>query len=603
MGMLQVAVVFSLASAVLAEIFDCSKALNNTPKPVLAEMVLATGKDLPFDSGKYSVCKNIEVQSAGAIQTKFFIVRFDKPTLSELGMCLPAACGDKDIDVLQKFLVEQANMTSLSIFHIMQQDMNPFNVKDDRLAWGKGTSISVAVVAALVALVLISTALVNSALRRQRSATISHETSASSPSSATNSLQPPVSFGAQITERTSERALLQQQSNVRLPKRLWLAEAFALNGPKGTWTALWTLEKSRPTDCLNGFRVLSMFFIVMGHGLLEPMNVLGYHNAECIVKNDLCLDAASTNVWSYILLAGQLGVDTFFFISGFLLSFVGKGRKMPIVLGTALRFARLLPLFGFVQMVYILISPYLAFGPFSPRFQNEVFTACSNNSWWSELLFISAFYPWEPDQGGCMGWSWYLGIDMVFAILGLILLNVWKRQRAVGWAVSLILFFGCIAVTIQQSLYYKLEYDVLNQKKFGLYGVKLYSRPYARFPGFLVGLVAPWALDALETRGLRRGTEPRSLVAKIFVYSCCLLAVAIAAVCIFLPAMNSAGPGPSDSARQEGTWSLWFNALWIGLTRPIWCLCWLTLSLPATLITCHSSMQSSLIGSGVRWHP
>jgi len=321
-----------------------------------------------------------------------------------------------------------------------------------------------------------------------------------------------------------------------------------------------------------------MFFIMLGHGMLEPMNIANYSNAECIKKSEFCVNAASTNMWTYLLLAGQLGVDTFFFIGGFLLSYVGKSRSTPLLMGTGLRYMRLFPLFGFIQMLYILISPYLAFGPFSPRFQDEVYQACGNSSWWSELLFINAFYPWFPDQGGCMGWSWYLGVDMLFAILGLALLNLWKKLPRMAWITASVMFVACCVVTIQQSLYYKIQYNVLDPS-FAIYGTYLYSRPYARLPGYLVGLVAPWALDALDKRGLQRGTQPRSWLAYILVITACLIACAVAFACIFLPFWNSDGPGPYATARKALSWTLWENALWIGLSRPAWCLCWLTWTL------------------------
>jgi peptidoglycan/LPS O-acetylase OafA/YrhL len=83
----------------------------------------------------------------------------------------------------------------------------------------------------------------------------------------------------------------------------------------------------------------------------------------------------------------KLGVDTFFFIGGFLLSFVGKSRPVPVLLGTGLRYLRLLPLLGFVQMVYILIAPYLVFGPFAPRFQNGVLRSKSRRLFLVLTLF------------------------------------------------------------------------------------------------------------------------------------------------------------------------------------------------------------------------
>jgi len=366
----------------------------------------------------------------------------------------------------------------------------------------------------------------------------------------------------------------QSLGRVQLPRKLAPFEAFSLVGPNGTWSSLWKVEPSRPTDCLNGIKVISMFFIILGHGLLEPMSIAGYKNAECIAKTPFCLDAASTQARSYILLMGQLGVDSFFFIGGFLLSFVGKSRNVPVVMGTVLRYMRLLPLFGFAMMFYILVAPYLVFGPFSPRMQSQVFDGCGNNTWWSELIFISAFYPWFTSDGGCMGWSWYLGVDMLFAVLGLVLLNLWKKMPKLAWAVVLVSFTACIAVTIQQSFYYQLKYNVIDPS-FAVYGHYLYQRPYARFPGFLIGLVAPWVMDIMEKRGIQRGTQPRSLLARIVVGIFCILAIALAAGCVFLPLTNSAGPGPDSTARPALQWSQWGNALWIALNRPVWVLSWL----------------------------
>lgn len=148
-----------------------------------------------------------------------------------------------------------------------------------------------------------------------------------------------------------------------------------------------------------------------------------------------------------------------------------------------------------------------------------------------------------------MGWSWYLGVDMVFAILGLCLLNVWKRFPGVAWALAFIGFTVGIALTIQQSLHYQLQYNVLSPS-FARYGHYLYSRPYARVPGFLIGLVTPWALDAMEKRGFTRETMPRSIFARFVVLFTCLVAAAVAAGCIFLPFFNSEGPGPYSSARS-----------------------------------------------------
>lgn len=540
---------------------------------VLAQFALATGKDLPFDSGKYAMCQNIEQMTGNTIPAKFLVLTFAFPAgkamfPGEVGVCVPAACADADFTTIQMILSMHAGPVG-AIAKSMKSipgayDMpNPFNNQDNRLPWGRGTSAGLVVLALLLVMVVGSTLVVTTCLRQ----------------AAARQLQQVEAGFLQDPQ--------QQPQQMQMPRGFGIFEAFSIIGPSGTWTSLWKADARRPTDCLNGFRVLSMLFIILGHGMEEPMNIAGYSNKECLAKTPFCVDAASTNMWQWFMMTGQLGVDTFFFIGGFLLSFVGKSRPVPILLGSLLRYLRLVPLLGLVTMVYILIAPYLVFGPFAPRFQSEVDYECGhNNSWWSQLLLINSFYPWFPVDGGCMGWTWYLGSDMLFAILGMVLLNLWKKLPRIAWVLAIASFFACIAACIQQSLYYGFQYNLLS-KEFALYGTHLYSRPYSRFPCFIIGLVAPWALDIAEKRGLQRGTQPRTWFARTIVLTSCLMALFVAAVCIFLPWTNSDGPGPyanadgscsfpGGCARPSLQWTPWENALWISLSRPAWCLCWLT---------------------------
>lgn len=551
--------------------------------PLLWEnYVLATGKNLPFDSGKYAVCKNIETayDTVGE-KVKFFIVNLEfagmdaqfPPIPGEVAICLPAACDNSDIALLKNTTSQGHSAIANITKHITiakQPYPNPFNLVDNRIEKGFGFNVALAIVALLIIMVGWSTFMVNGALRRARAA----------------ARHPPEVTLLGADADTPAQPLEPR----RLPKKLAVCEAFSLVGETGTWTSLWKAEKSRPTDVLNGFRVLSMLFIVCGHGMHEIMGIIAYSNSECIAKTPICLQASVTEPLQWGLLAGQLGVDTFFYIAGFLLSFVGKGRPVPVVMGTALRYARLLPLFGFVQMLYICVSPYLASGPFAPRFQDEVQRLCGNNTWWTELLFINGFFPWYPPENGCMGWSWYLGIDMVFAIIGLMMLNVWKKSKMLGWGLSAFAFVGCSVLTMQQSLHYNMQYNIIDPS-FIVYGKELYSRPYGRFPCFIIGMCAPWALDYLEKKyGFERGRESHSTLVTSIVYAACLFALAIMGFCIFYPSTNAASPGPllgpdgichhpGGCARPGMQWSYWGSAAWIALSRPLWCSAWLIVTL------------------------
>merc|ERR1711959_324718 len=99
-----------------------------------------------------------------------------------------------------------------------------------------------------------------------------------------------------------------QGMGIRFPRGSGCMEAFVLNGPSGTWTTLWKEQVRRPTDCLNGIRVVSMLLIVLGHSYYFPMHTAGYRNPEDILN-------AQHSPWILLLGTGQSAVDTFLFIS------------------------------------------------------------------------------------------------------------------------------------------------------------------------------------------------------------------------------------------------------------------------------------------------
>merc|ERR1711871_712120 len=146
-----------------------------------------------------------------------------------------------------------------------------------------------------------------------------------------------------------------------------------------------------------------------------------------------------------------MSVDSFFFLGGFLFSLLTvkelqnrRGRFNPIS-ALVLRYLRLTPSLGFVMLVYYFIWPHLATGPFAPRFQDSVYRRC-DVSWWSELTYVLNFIPFDSDKV-CMGWTWYLGDDMIFFIVGIFLLPIYYRSRVIGWACLGLLSAASFAVT------------------------------------------------------------------------------------------------------------------------------------------------------------
>lgn len=117
----------------------------------------------------------------------------------------------------------------------------------------------------------------------------------------------------------------------------------------------------------------------------------------------------------------MLGVDTFFFLSGFLAAhrmaaYLDKlnGRKhssVKWVLGHyLLRLWRLTPLYMYVLAVYFFVLPQTGSGPFWALWQHQdTYTRCAEH-WWTNLLYINNLYPNQFSGSlktnlGCMGWS------------------------------------------------------------------------------------------------------------------------------------------------------------------------------------------------------
>lgn len=328
---------------------------------------------------------------------------------------------------------------------------------------------------------------------------------------------------------------------------------------------MWEAAPYRPTDCLNGIRVLSMVHIIMGHTLMMPLAISGYSNVEDMHVSPLDPDAMETGVWVEFLLGGELGVDTFFFIGGFLLSFIGIKRKTPVLQGMMLRFLRLTPSLAFVLMVYTLVVPFLASGPFAPRLQAQIFDNC-RDTWWTELVYTMNFVPWNSDHV-CMGWTWYLGNDMIFAVFGLVLLTVYKRSKLFGWILTLSLMLVSFAVTIYVVYQHKLGIYIFGAD-YSAYMYWLYSKPYSRIPVYLLGLIVPWVLDFADQRGLRRGTEPRSRSARMIVIAVCMAATALMVFCMWWIGLDF--PGGSGSSKKADSWSGLANAVYITFSRPLW---------------------------------
>jgi len=356
-----------------------------------------------------------------------------------------------------------------------------------------------------------------------------------------------------------------------------ILQAFSLIGPSGTLTKLVETQPYKPTDCLNGLRVMSMVWIILGHTFLMPEAISGYSNPQDIAMSSLNKNSAERSVWFLIIPSSQLGVDSFFFLSGFLLSLLSlkelraRNGKFNALAAVMLRYLRLTPSLAVVMLVYAKIWPYLGSGPFASRFQDSILSRCGR-TWWTELTYAMNFIPFDSNKV-CMGWTWYLGDDMVFFILGIAILPVYYRRKWAGWLCVAILASASLSVTGWLIFKYDLSVYTLDDH-YLRYSYWAYSKPQNRAPAYLVGVVAAWILDDWEQRGITRESCLRRPADGMRRFGAACLALLMAGVLLFLIFIPF-----TDFGDDKNDWNDFVSILYLDFGRILWAVCWATITI------------------------
>lgn len=190
------------------------------------------------------------------------------------------------------------------------------------------------------------------------------------------------------------------------------------------------------TDVLNGVRVCAMGHVLLAHVFFffTHGSVINLTDIFDIIKQD----------WFAVITVGTYAVDVFFFLSGFLASYVilarmhkrrGKGEGC---LATVLhRWIRLFPLYAFVMLFTTGFLPLLANGPAYFLYADNDLNSCTYQ-WWTHFLYINNFYGLTSgnDLDYCIGWTWYLANDFQFFLVAALLVPLYYQRPRL----SLLLF-------------------------------------------------------------------------------------------------------------------------------------------------------------------
>ncbi|XP_055380599.1 nose resistant to fluoxetine protein 6-like [Condylostylus longicornis] len=235
-------------------------------------------------------------------------------------------------------------------------------------------------------------------------------------------------------------------------------------------------------ECIHGIRVLTIIWIVFLHEYtfsygLNFINRIDYVNW-------------SRTLYSMVIQFGNISVDTFFVISGCLLTLSAfkemnfRNGKLNVPLMYLHRYIRLTPLVAILVLIMVSLYRYFGDGPYwNP---NHIIDLCERN-WWSTLLYIHNYV--HPGQM-CLGHSWYLAVDtQLYFISPLFLIILWKYKEygMIPIILAIVISAGYI---FEETMHFNFHMNPLevNENDFRKQELIYYST-HSRISPFMVGII------------------------------------------------------------------------------------------------------------------
>ena len=244
-----------------------------------------------------------------------------------------------------------------------------------------------------------------------------------------------------------------------------------------------TQQSSNAIASINGIRVISMFWVILGH-------VYSFQQSQNVVANVGELTETVDNRFLFQMVVNYtFSVDSFFVLSGLLLSYLcfkdmdRRQGKFPFLYFYIHRFLRLSPGYFLAVFISFKMLPHIGSGPLwlLPSVDN------CKKYWWTSILYISNFYPVSINDV-CL--TWYLSDIMQFFIISpiflLLLYYFWKIGLVTigGTMLASIGILGTLAgiPNYKANLYQGAEAGDSTM-------ATIYEKPYCRINAYLIGII------------------------------------------------------------------------------------------------------------------
>ncbi|CAF1048354.1 unnamed protein product [Adineta steineri] len=257
--------------------------------------------------------------------------------------------------------------------------------------------------------------------------------------------------------------------------------------------------------CLNGIRVLSLCWIILGHTLIFAV----YYS-----DNLLTIFNWSRKLWFQIIVQTVFSIDSFFVLSGLLTAFTYFISKIETETFSIRKFIlnhyiyhylRYTPLYGIILLIYITLSPYLGQGgPIYPI--DGIESSSCRRTWWRNLIYINNFFDMHDS---CMPVTWFLAVNMQFHWIAPLFFLIVSWKWLVGMLVCISFVIVDIVTTSVIVSKNNYEYGLLSDfYSDGLnwsittngYLNNVYVKPWCRIAPYAIGLAIGYILYEVYQR-------------------------------------------------------------------------------------------------------
>ncbi len=335
------------------------------------------------------------------------------------------------------------------------------------------------------------------------------------------------------------------------------------------------------TACLDGLRVGSLLWILLGHVMaIESSTGAGYSNPAAFLPPS----GWTTTITGQLLFSSRMAVDTFFCISGFLLVHI-LDRKMnwekqkwgTLICGiyptfVVSRAVRILPVYLCCLWFYMFIAPHLGSGPFWYQWQG-LLMPCQGANWVRNLFFSNNLID-GPITETCFYHSWYLAVDMqLYAFCSLLLLCMYNYDlhQYFKYRVKVIAALFLLSVWWTAYCTWTREWSINTFDGVAVvrYDVEGYANPLVRAQSYLAGMMVTCcvSLNGSEHQTVNRGRHRK--VSLLVAFAAMTFVAFITSAGAYAQRPCQYNEWPKDG-RCGSTWSPFFTFLYTAFSRTIW---------------------------------